>query len=78
MKDYKQELIDRHKSKPGMRGKVNAKCIECIYDELGAGTWRKQAENCTGYSCPLYEIRPKQKETGHGEDQDETQDAGHD
>ena len=58
MSDYKQKIIARESAKPGMRGKVNAKCIECIYDEQGQGSWRKQAENCAADGCPLYEIRP--------------------
>jgi hypothetical protein len=57
--DYKEHLIARESDKPGMRGKVNAKCIECIYDDIGGGgSWRKQVENCTSTGCPLYQIRP--------------------
>jgi len=57
--DRRLELIAKQSSKPGMRGRVNAKCIECIYDERGGGgSWRLQAENCTSFECPLYEIRP--------------------
>ncbi len=57
--DRKQELIAKQSSKPGMRGKVNAKCIECIYDDIGGGgSWRNQAENCTCLTCPLYSVRP--------------------
>jgi len=58
--DRREELISREANKPGMRGKVNAKCIECIYDDIGGnGTWRNQVENCASDSCPLYSIRPK-------------------
>ncbi len=54
-----QELIAKQKNTSGMRGKVNAKCIECIYDEAGGqGSWRQQTEACTSVECPLYEIRP--------------------
>jgi len=53
------DLIARQSAKPGLRGKVNAKCIECIFDpEGGGGTWREQVEACTAPSCPLYSIRP--------------------
>lgn len=52
-------LIARESAKPGLRGKVNAKCIECIFDpEGGGGTWRQQVAACTAPSCPLYSIRP--------------------
>lgn len=58
--DRRQQLIKRECSKPGMRGRVNAKCIECIYDDVGGnGSWRQQVEACTSESCPLYAIRPK-------------------
>lgn len=58
--DRRQELIKRESDKPGFRGKVNAKCIECIYDNelAGNGTWRQQTEDCTATGCPLYSIRP--------------------
>ena len=29
---YKQNLIDKLVKKPGLRGKVDANCIPCIYD----------------------------------------------
>lgn len=59
---HKQRLIEREKAKPGFKGKVNAKCIECIYDDIGGnGAWRQQVEACAAISCPLYEIRPKSK-----------------
>lgn len=65
--DRKQQLIKREASKPGFRGKVNAKCIECIYDDIGGqGTWRKQVEDCTSKMCPLYSVRP----TSNGADDD--------
>lgn len=37
---------------------IDEKCKECIYDPSEAGSWRKQIENCTSYTCPLYEYRP--------------------
>lgn len=33
MSDHKTRLIHREAGKPGFRGKVNAKCIECVYDD---------------------------------------------
>lgn len=42
-----------------LRGAINAKCKECIYDPMGgAGTWREQVEACTSRTCPLYPVRP--------------------
>ena len=47
-------------SKVSLRGAINSKCRECIYDPVGgSGTWRQQVEQCTSFSCPLWPIRPK-------------------
>lgn len=54
-----EETIRRLIGKPGLRGRIDAKCCECIYDPYQAGTWRKQVEECTGTECPLYDIRTK-------------------
>lgn len=55
----KQQLIDRLMSKPGLRGKVNAFCVHCIYDPgSGGGNWRQQIEDCTARDCPLFDVRP--------------------
>ena len=52
------DLIAKEAGKPGLRGKVNAKCIECIFDsEGGGGSWRKQVQDCTAVSCPLFSVR---------------------
>lgn len=56
--DHRTKIIEREAKKAGFKGKINAKCCECIYDPLAEGTWRKQVENCTSFTCPLYSIRP--------------------
>ena len=56
--DLKAILIDKMTSKAGLRGKIDAKCIECIYDPYCTGTWRKQVEECTSLACPIYPVRP--------------------
>lgn len=59
MTTLKDQIIKREASKPGMRGKVNAKCCECIYDDLGGnGTWRQQVAACGAVKCSLHAIRP--------------------
>ena len=59
MNDRQKALIARESAKSGLRGKINAKCIECVYDEGGGGgTWREQVEACTAISCPLFSVRP--------------------
>jgi hypothetical protein len=57
---HQEEVIKRESSKPGLRGKINAMCVYCIYDPYSKGTWRKQVEECTSISCPLLDVRPKQ------------------
>jgi len=56
--DFKQKLLEKQSSKAGLRGKINANCIDCVYDPLEQGSWRNQVENCSGFSCQLYTIRP--------------------
>ena len=56
--EYRQTLIDKHVRKTGLKGKLIAKCIECIYDPYQPGSWRKQVEKCTCLTCPLYPVRP--------------------
>ena len=58
-RDYQRELIDRLVSKVGLRGKIDAKCIECIYDPYADGTWRQQVAGCTSKTCPLHTSRAK-------------------
>ena len=42
-----------------LRGAINAKCRDCIYDpKSGMGTWRQQVAACTVYACPLWQVRP--------------------
>ncbi len=55
---YKESLIARLASKPGLRGAIDANCVECIYDPRDSGTWRKQCEDCSCLSCPLHPVRP--------------------
>jgi len=62
----RNKLIAKLVKKPGLRGKIDAKCCECIYDPNGGGGgWREQIVSCTSYTCPLYPVRPKSyAETG--------------
>ena len=55
---HRTATIRRLVRKPGLRGKLDAKCCECIYDPTQVGTWRKQVENCASSTCPLFEVRP--------------------
>ncbi|MCG8608923.1 MAG: hypothetical protein MI864_00165 [Pseudomonadales bacterium] len=63
---YQQALIESRLKKPGLRCRVDAKCIECIYDPAQRGTWVAQIRNCTSISCPLYDVR---KGAGQADDE---------
>lgn len=54
----------RRQSRPSLRGSINLKCRECLYDANGAGTWRQQIEACTAYRCPLFSVRPVSESEG--------------
>ncbi len=59
MKDPRKVIIQREMAKSKFRGRINAKCVECIYDpKCGSGTWRQQVAACTSYNCPLFDVRP--------------------
>ncbi len=68
--DKKAVLVSKLMKKKGRAAAVNAKCCECIYDPevAGAGSWRRQVENCTSGNCPLYNYRPL---TTGGKDDDD-------
>jgi len=54
-----ESIINRLVRKRGLMGKLDAKCVECIYDPYQLGTWRKEVANCTPPTCPLYSVRPR-------------------
>ncbi|MCG2580119.1 MAG: hypothetical protein KA296_04495 [Marinobacter sp.] len=62
--DIQAKLIEKQLRKPGLRGKIDAKCIECIYDPNQNGGWRIQVGNCASRSCPLYSVRSKSEASG--------------
>lgn len=55
--DVKSKTVSRLLKKGKLRGRIDAKCCECIYDPIGGGSWRFQVENCTSLTCPLYTVR---------------------
>ena len=64
MKDewkYKNTLIERLKNKAGLRGRVDAHCVQCVYDPAVEGTWRQQVEACEVLGCPLWEVRARSR-----------------
>ena len=42
-----------------LRKAINAKCRDCIFDDLAAGTWLQQVTLCSSPKCQLYGVRPK-------------------
>lgn len=53
----KSEVIERLIGIPGLRARVDAHCVSCIYDETEEGTWRQQVQACVVYSCPIWDVR---------------------
>ena len=51
------KTIEKLSSKAGLRGKIDAKCCECIYDPYQKGSWRYQVEKCTSLTCPIFPVR---------------------
>lgn len=43
---------------PSLRGAINAKCRDCIYDPAAPGTCAQQIKACTSMDCPLWPVRP--------------------
>lgn len=41
-----------------LRRAINAKCRECIVDELASGSAAVQVELCACFTCPLWPVRP--------------------
>ena len=41
----------------GLRAAINAKCRDCIVDELAAGSAAVQVELCACFTCPLWPVR---------------------
>ena len=40
-----------------LRAAINAKCRDCIVDELAAGSAAVQVELCACFDCPLWPVR---------------------
>jgi len=60
----KSEIVDHLiAGTSGLRGRVNAHCVTCVYDDLEPGTWRQQVAQCSVSSCPIWEVRAKSKST---------------
>ena len=54
-------IVKKQLSTSGLRGRVNAFCVTCTFDDLQPGTWKQQIEACTVKSCPLWDVRPCSK-----------------
>ena len=59
----KNSIIERLLTKRGLRARVDAHCVSCVYDDLVPGTWRQQVEQCTVISCPIWDTRTKSRKS---------------
>ena len=64
----RDEVISRLLLKAHLRGRIDAKCCECIYDPYQKGNWRQQVQACTAPTCPLYDVRPVSRPEGSKHD----------
>ena len=64
MKKPKNEVMESILRKPGLRARIDAHCVSCIYDNQCVGTWRKQVEQCSVEDCRLYDVRAKCRHSG--------------
>lgn len=53
------QIIAERLRRPGLRARVDAKCIDCTYDEAAPGSWRAQIDACAVTACPLWAVRPR-------------------
>ena len=51
------QIIAERLRRPGYRARIDAKCVDCTYDEAAPGTWRAQVRECTVTGCPLWPVR---------------------
>ena len=49
-----------------LRAAINAKCRDCIVDELAAGSAAVQIELCACFDCPLWPVRKVRPEADRG------------
>ena len=54
-----KDIIEQLMKKPGLRAKIDAHCVSCVYDEFVPGSWRRQVEECCVISCPLFDSRAR-------------------
>jgi hypothetical protein len=57
--NHMSSLLHRLASKPGLMGKIGAKCIECIYDPCQLGSWRSRVDNRISSTCAPFTDRAK-------------------
>ena len=52
-----EQVIHMLLKKDGLRARINAKCVECVYSPDEPGYWGKQVQACTSTDCPLHPVR---------------------
>lgn len=55
--DRKDQLVAEKAAKGGLRARIDAMCIHCLYDPEDRGRWRQQVAACTSTGCPLWPVR---------------------
>lgn len=57
--ERKEVILDRLLSKKGLRPRIDANCVNCIYESSFVASWRSQIEDCTDCVCVFHEVRAK-------------------
>ena len=59
----KDQIISRLLLKPGIRPRVDAHCVQCIYDEQAIGTYKQQVWGCLVDQCVFHSVRLRPRGT---------------
>ena len=53
----KDQIISRLWLTPGIRPRVDANCVQCIYDEQAIGSYKQQVWGCSVKQCVFHPVR---------------------
>jgi len=53
----KDQIISKLLLKPGIRPRIDAHCVQCIYDEQATGSYKQQVWGCSVNQCVFHPVR---------------------
>ena len=57
------QIISRLLLKPGIRPRIDAHCVQCIYDEQATGSYKQQVWGCLVNQCVFHPVRLRPRGT---------------